>query len=49
VVADVGRRAAAYRLLYVVVLRTPSGAAWATPQPLVAYETRPRCRGEVRV
>jgi len=28
-------------VLYVAVLRTPSGAAWATPQPLVAYETRP--------
>jgi hypothetical protein len=41
VVAGVGRRAAAYRVLYVVVLRTPSGAAWATPQPRVIHQIGP--------
>jgi hypothetical protein len=27
--------------LYVVVLRTPSGAAWATPQPRVIHQIGP--------
>ena len=42
VVADVSRGAAAYRLLYSGVPRTPSGAGWASARPLVIGRTRPR-------